>query len=799
MPFLRGRITDIKHRDPTTGETVARIGPEDRSAKGASFPFYGSFAYELSRGECVEIHGEWEMHPRHGKALRVTKLERRPPVTREGEVSFLTGYIKGMTGKVAQELLDKFGGLEGLKEASQKRPKDIEAALPRSRKVCARLLKAQWDRKEMDVDGVVALRSAGLKSNQIQQLVRFFGAGSLRIMAQNEPYSFCRVPGVGFKTVEKLAQFYADAQGRSVNLYDADRLVFGIRDVLSRVAQDGDVCIAEEELVRRAVRHLGLPDSDKTMTALRAALSKALKLRLLIKEYEMIYPRGLHRAEKEVALHIRKHLASGGAALSLPKRKILADLEASGLSREQMEAVTVLCSSPMSILVGGPGRGKTRTLATFVELLEKHRRSYLLLAPTGKAAKRAAEVTGRMCSTIHKACGLDREEDIHNRKPGRTIGAKEKLKADVVIVDESSMIGLQLALDLVRRCKSGKTTIVWVGDPDQLPPVSPGHVLKDMLRSTAVPVARLTQVFRQKNGSPIVDAADAMNNGLMPSFPDSGYQIRLFDPTTSPAHPGPGAGAGAADFEVSRLQGWLLQGIERYSKDLGLDPLRDIQVYAPQRTGPLGLAALNMSLQALLNPATKHTNTVAVKVAEGFPVRAGDKVIQTANNYRLRLASAPSAVRAGKGGDKRTTGPVADEAEDRVAVMNGQVGYVVSADPVRGVHVQYEEFSEPVAYLRADEWRALSPCFAMSIHRSQGSETRFAFVVLHESMNLKLMNRPLVYTALTRAKEGAAFFGTRSALQKAVENMGGVVRLGNLHRRLSDTGAAGRPGRIRVV
>lgn len=788
MAYLRGRVTSITWRDDFTGETVARIAPEGPNPKRTSFAFWGDFVTGFTTGECLTVYGDWHLHPRLGKVFRVNKVERHPPTTREGEIQFLAGAIVGLSKKKAGELLDWAGGLDALLHICKREPGRLEEALPRARKLRARLRNAQWDRQDVDVDAFVALQSAGLRITQIQQLAKFFGPSALRRIAQTSPYDFCQVPKVGFASAERVARFYAKEQGRPLDLYNEERLVYGLCDVAARERNYGHVCTTEDRLIRGGLSFLELPRNRASVTALQEKLGVALKRRLLVKDFGQIYTRGLYKAETDLAKRIGKLLVSGARPLPGTPATIRRALQGSGLSAEQTEAVVLLGSSAVSLLVGGPGRGKTRTLKSFVDLLDQMRRSYLLLAPTGKAAKRLSEMTGKPAYTIHKACGLDREEDVHSKRYGRKLGRREKLVADVVIVDEASMIDLALMFELARRIRVGRTALVLVGDPDQLPPVSAGQVLVDLLEAGTVPTARLTQVFRQAGGSPIVDGADAINHGEVPDFVDGGYETRLFDPVAARGHPGRKSLELAYQHETRTILNWLRQAVTRYTQDLELDPLRDIQVYAPQRSGPLGLIALNEMLQDLLNPPTARTNVAGLKIADGFAVRVGDKVMQTRNNYRLRYANASaSTIQAG-----RTRKPPAELSDsvtqELVPVMNGQVGVVRRVDAARSeIEVAFDDMPEPVLYLRSDEWRELAPAYAMSIHRSQGSETPYAFIVLHDSMNPGLVNRPLLYTAWTRAKKGVAVFAPHSALARAVANTQGARRASNLAKRLRQT------------
>lgn len=759
---LRGRVTSIPFRDERSGETVLRLAPERDNPGRVSHPVWGTVAGTFAKGEVITVTGAWTRHPTYGRTLRIRTLERTPPSSREGEITFLAGYILNMTRAQAQHLLESCGGLKGLIETCKTNPTRLDELLPKAKVVRARLRRATWDQRAMDLDAFVTLQSAGLKSNQVQALVKFFGAPGLRQIAQQNPYEFCQVPKVGFASAEKVAQFYATSQGRPFDPIHPDRLVYGLCDVVAQERNSGHVCLSPEGLVRQAIRALKLTRGAATEAALQEALARALARRLLVKDFDMIYTRGLHKAESDVAQGLARLMAGGVRPLVQSRDQIIKALAGTGLSDEQKEGVVTMGTSPVSILVGGPGRGKTHTLKSLLTLLAKANKKVLVLAPTGKAAKRAQEVTGQPCMTIHKACGLDREEDVHNKRYGKSLSRKDRLSADVVVVDETSMVDLALGFELVRRLRAGRTALILVGDPDQLPPVGAGQVLKDLLGCGRIPIARLTQVFRQANGSPIVDGADALNTGRLPEFQEAGYDVRLFDPTTARAHPG-GDGDDALDFEVRMILRWMTQAVGRYAEDRKIHPIRDVQVYAPQKKGPLGLQVLNAKMQEVLNPGP---DGVGPRIDGGFVARVGDKVMQIQNNYKL--------TRVGDAGE--------------VTVMNGQIGYVVTARADR-VEVKYDDVPTPVVYGQSSEFRQLAPAYAISIHRSQGSETPYAFVVLHRSMNPRLVNRPLIYTAWTRAKAGVAVFGSAADVERAAKNLDGTDRNSNLGARVQQATA----------
>lgn len=766
---IRGRVSSLVRWNQEQRDLIFRLVPEEGGGARGQMLIWGVAASPVTEGEVVRVTGSRKRHPVFGAGVVWDSLERVAPVSEEGQIAFLRGMIKGLTLPQAKALLARAGDLDGVIRLCRERPAELEAVLPKARVVRARLRNADWSQRERDVDVFTTLQSAGLRMTQIQDLVRQFGAAALLQMAREAPYRFAQLPQVGFASAEKVAKFYADATGQEINLLGDERLIFGLRDTVGHLTRQGDVCLSPERVLRGAARRLGLLDHPpgEVHKKLNSALAECLTRKLLVQEYGSIYTRGMARSEARVASLLLRLTNSGGRAVRQPSAVLRRSLAAERLSDEQSSAVVMMCEHPVVLLVGGPGRGKTHTLRSFIDLLDRHGKSVLLLAPTGKASKRAAQMTGRPAYTIHRACNLQGEPELHTVRRERVLQRREKLAADVVIVDESSMVDLGVMYELLRRIRVGHTTLILVGDPNQLPSVGPGRVLQDLLDADVIPTARLTQVFRQEGGSPIVDAADAINDGRMPTFEESGYRCRIFDPGEPSRHD---------DQEGRKLVAWVTQAIHKWSKDLDLDPLRDMQVYAPQREAAAGIRVLNEALQYSLNP-NGTDGGLSARIGEGFTLRTGDKVMQSENNYHMICAR---------------TG-------NEVEVNNGAVGYVVEIHKKeRCVDVLFEEEDSLVRYRGAKEWHQLAPAYAMSIHKSQGSETRYALLVVDSSMNPRLVSRALIYTGITRAKDGALYFGSRRGLEMAIKNTEGTARQSHLPDRLRTNLAAGAVSKPRI-
>jgi exodeoxyribonuclease V alpha subunit len=816
----------VAWRDDYTGETKANIVPENFSERKrrteSIYRISGHFAHPLVAGEVVELKGLWQKDRKGEQVFAADKIVRKPPTSREGEIVLLASIIKQMSKKQAAELIEHYGSLDALIDACENRPETLEAALPKARKLQARLRNTRWDRNEIDIDLYVALHSAGkdedlkggIRTDQIQRLVRHFGAGPLKKILQTSPYDVMAVDKIGFGTADKVAFYYAAKQGRTFDPLDPERLKYGVVEILSRERSNGHVCAPETHLLDRVMSSLRSPDGqalprgDRARKAVQEAVSKALEAKLLLPEDDMLYVRGMWNTEDEVALKISKMLLAGSGDDPAEKRRILRFLDdhqkkiGMKLNEQQRDAILVAMLSPISIIRGGPGCGKTLTASCLVATMKHFSRTFMIVAPTGKAAKRAADVIGEEANTIHRACGLDLEEDLLERGRKHKPTARDRFRVEYLIVDESSMVDLTLFNQVLARLTPGRTKLVLIGDGDQLPPVGAGQPFRDLIASGVVNEQVLTEVYRQAGGSPIIDGAYEINSGKSPSVSGDSYEVRLLDPVSSKEYLPSGDAESDGRMEANIIAKWLLYSVDKYASDLGIDPIRDIQVYAPQRVGPSGINELNSMLRDHFNPLPAGIDLSrmgAIRIAEKYVVQVGDKVMQIANNYRMRFcASAPPEAitefsarleerlkeerkknrrkRNKPGGAPAVTGDV-------VPVMNGQVGYVTRVDmESRELEVKFDDLSYPVLYRNAGEWGKLAPAWAMSVHRSQGSETPYAFIVLHSSVHM--INRPLLYTAWTRAKKGVLLLATKDVIRRAASNMRGVDRFSKLPQRL---------------
>jgi exodeoxyribonuclease V alpha subunit len=710
MVRLSGVVERIVFRNEETHYTVARLRPSDvgRLFRSELVTLVGALP-GVRVGEVVEVEGEWEAHPQHGRHLRVVTCTPHAPVTSEGLKKYLgSGVIKGLGPKTAERIVNRFG--EQTLAIIELEPERLTEAQGVGASMRDRII-AGWAEQREIRDLMLFLQSHEVSPGLAVKIYRQYGKDSLATIREN-PYTLERdVHGVGFRTADTLAVKLGLPR-------DAlPRLMTGIKHALSEVAsEDGHCYLPREELLTRAAALL-----EAAIATLDPALEALRREKEVFVEEDRVYLAPFFYAENGTARRLRLMLK---APSQLPAVRdeaweaSFAELErAQGitLAESQRQAVRQAYTAKVAVLTGGPGVGKTTALRALLNVLEANNVRYCLAAPTGRAAKRMTEATGRPASTLHRLLEYIPSNNDFGYNEHRP------LPYQFVIVDEVSMLDILLAYRLARAV-AVEASLLLVGDADQLPSVGPGSVLRDILASERVPATHLTELFRQARESAMIVAAHSVNAGEMPSLHGSPagdfFFLRQEDPL--------GAQRLIVDLVARRLPA-------RY----GFDPLRDIQVLTPIYRGAAGVDALNEALQERLN------GDGGSSVASGSRVfRAGDRVMQARNNY-----------------DKGTNG-----------VFNGDLGRVAWIDvESRQVAVRFSDDAEvaPVVY-EPHELDELTLAYACSIHRAQGSE--YACVVLPLLRQHYLMlQRNLLYTAITRARRLCVIVGDLGALRRAVQ------------------------------
>jgi exodeoxyribonuclease V alpha subunit len=651
---------------------------------GESVTIIGELA-SLKPGDTVKFMGRFEEHATYGRRFRADAYTPVLPTSDRGLVRFLGNrLVKGVGEALAQKLVDHFGDatLEIITTQSE-RLREIPGIGGKRLKALSSAVRA----RRTEAESFAFLHAVGLGPALARKVFTKYGEaapGKLR----DDPYLAAEeVPGIGFATADRI--------GREVGIGPADprRARGALLHALGRAADDGHVYLDRAQLTEAAVK-LGVPRE-----LVPSAMSELVERRLVEVEGESVYPPPLHRAEVSLARLLASRIGTRKEPPAI--EAAMESVRALDLADKQREAVELSLTARVMVLTGGPGTGKTTSVRAIVRAHEVLGHRIALCAPTGRAAKRLSDACGREAKTVHRM--LEWNPAIASW--GRS--KDDPIEADVVVLDEASMLNLDLALALVSAV-SPDATLVFVGDADQLPPIGPGQVLRELLRSVGLPNVRLDRIFRQAESSAIVRGAHEILRGRSPT------------PTTTGAR-------GTGDLFVircadpDRVHEKLLESLRRLPDAYGLDPVRDVQVLSPMRRGALGTEALNELLADALNPGPRS--------ARGF--RPGDKVMQLVNDYERE-------------------------------VWNGDVGSVTD---VRD-GVTYASFDGKAVSYPDDDLGDLTLAYAATVHKAQGSEFPCVVLVMHGSHHV-LLTRPLLYTAVTRGKRLVIVLGDEHAIARA--------------------------------
>ena len=718
---LEGTVKSVVFHNDENGYTVLHVEPptEFELARGREVTVVGK-AQAVWEGEEITAVGEWVTDKVHGLEFKADSITCVAPRSIVGIERYLaSGLIKGVGKVLARRIVDAFGEdtLNVLSHQSA-RLKEV----PKLGKAKIAQIRESWHANETMRENMIFAQTYGISISKMTKIVRKYGPDAIAII-KGDPYQLCRdIWGIGFATADKIAL--------SVGIPKASplRARASISYTLETEAEDGGHCWTyENDLLLHANELTGIPTE-----VLGAALEDELAAGRVVAtggSPRRIYLKSLYWSERQTAAHVKRILASPCSFPQVDAEKALSWWERRAgftLANQQATALVSSLRSKFSIITGGPGVGKTTIIRALVEIYGAKRLRVVLAAPTGRAAKRMAESVGADAQTIHR---LLKWNPATNRF---TYDEENRYDADVFIFDETSMIDVKLAADLLSAIPSG-AAVVWVGDTDQLPSVGPGSVLGDLIESGAVASTRLDRIFRQDSSGLIVVNAHHVNAGE-PIETRQGesdfYFMRCEDPELCVKR--------AIEFMTTRIP-----------RKFAMDPLRDVQVLVPMRRSLLGTENLNVELQKALNPSGDAV------VRGGTTFRRGDRVMQLRNNY-----------------DKD--------------VYNGDIGFVKSVSPEeRRMVVEFD--GRPVSY-EAGDLDELVLAYATTIHKSQGSEYPAVIVIMH-TQHYVMLQRNLLYTAITRGKRLVLLMGVPYAIAEAIRNNAVCERRTALAELVAPTGA----------
>ncbi len=698
--FLSGNVERVTFHNPETGYCVLRLkarGHKDLVTVTGS-------AASVTPGEFIQAGGQWEIHRQHGQQFKALYIRATPPTTLEGITKYLgSGMIRYVGPKMAARLVKAFG--EGVLEVIEREP-DRLATVPgigpkRAENICR-----SWADQMAIREIMLFLQSHGVSTARAVRIYKTYGANAIATVTDN-PYHLARdIHGIGFATADEIALKLGVARDSPL------RARAGISHALQEAVAQGHCGLPVDDLLALAERLLDIPRGI-LHDALAAETRDGVVVRDAVDGRDCIFLARLWQAEQEIAQRMRALAAGQATWADIDADQALEWVEGTRLrmtlAPSQREAVRVALRSKAMVITGGPGVGKTTLVRSILEILRRRGVNVALCAPTGRAAKRLSESTGLDAKTIHRL--LEAEGKGRFKR-----GEENPISCDLLVVDETSMVDVPMMAALLRALP-GRAGLLLVGDVDQLPSVGPGQVLRDVIASEVVPVARLTEIHRQASSSRIIVNAHRVNGGLMPEL----------DP--------PPAGA-ATDFYFvgsespeDSLRQIIRMVCERVPARFGFDPVRDVQILCPMNRGSLGTRTLNIELQRVLNG---HDGPSVERF--GWTFRVGDKVMQMANDY-----------------DKD--------------VFNGDLGFVQAIDEEDGEIAV--DFDGRLVVYELGELDQLVLAYATTIHKSQGSEYPVVIIPV-STQHYTMLRRNLLYTGITRGRKLVILVGQKKALHMAV-------------------------------
>jgi exodeoxyribonuclease V alpha subunit len=710
---LTGLVERVTYHNPENGFCVIRVKVYNKKDLVTVI----SNSPSILAGEHIECFGQWIIDKKHGLQFKADMLKTTTPTSLEGIEKYLaSGLIKGIGPVYAKKLIDIFG--EKIFCIIEEEPHRLQN-IPGIGKTKIKLIKESWDKQKVIREIILFLHSHCVGTAKATRIYKEYGNEAISIIEQN-PYRLANdIKGIGFKSADKIAESIGISRDSII------RIKAGINYALMTAMDNGNCGLPTEQLITLTVKLLEVP-KELAQDALMAEIAENNVIVDNIDNEECIFLKGLTISEKQIADRLVKMSRS---KLSWPvideDKAIVEVMQVTGvtLSTSQKEAIKWILRSKVSVVTGGPGVGKTTLINSVLKILLEKRVNILLAAPTGRAAKKLSEATGREASTIHRLLKRNPDQEFHK---------SITINCDLLIVDEVSMLDIPL-MHAILKALPEESSLLLVGDVDQLPSVGPGQVLSDIINSGGITVVHLTEIFRQNKGSNIITNAHRINQGNMPIIDNANADNDFYFLP--------------CDFPELAVEKIVELVKNRLPAKFKFSPQLDIQVLCPMIRGEIGTGNLNLELQNALTPYMSDESELQ---AFGNIFRQGDKVMQISNNY-----------------DKD--------------VYNGDIGIIIAVDKnEREITINFD--SKQVVY-EYDELDEIVHAYATTIHKSQGSE--YSAVIIPIMMqHYKMLQRNLIYTAVTRARKLVILIGQEQALRIAVKKSSTNNRYTTLKKRL---------------
>ncbi|WP_297438009.1 ATP-dependent RecD-like DNA helicase [uncultured Clostridium sp.] len=734
MEELKGIVESIVFKSEDTGYTVVRF------REGTQVHTIVGLVPHIKEGQSLKLKGSWAAHSQFGRQFKIEECEEILPTSKEGIERYLaSGVIHGIGPVTAKKIISKFGDktLEILDNDISKL-KLVEGI---GKKKLEIIIDSYNEQKELK-NITLFFQEHGISMNQTLKIYKKYGNIAIDVVRDN-PYVLCdEISGIGFRTADKIAQSIG------IEKISAFRIQSGLRFLINNFCASGNTYMPKELLIREAVEALDVDIKIVEENIVNASLDNKVKIEML-EEHEGVFTIPYYYSELGITNKILTLAISNFQNVNVDIDELICRFEGFNkinFASSQKEAILGAFTNGIEIITGGPGTGKTTIIKAIIDIFEQCKMKVVLAAPTGRAAKRMSESTGREAKTIHRLLDMvvaDNEEEKVFQKID-----SEPIDTDVIIVDEASMIDVSLMNNLLKSIKVG-TRLIIVGDIDQLPSVGAGNVLSDLIDSKFTKVVRLGEIFRQGKESMIVVNAHKINKGEMPLLNEKGKDFFFVREEMQ-------------DRMVETIVDLINRRLPKFNSSW--DKYKDIQILSPMKKGNVGVLNLNQRIQEALNEKKPYKQE---KVYRDITFREGDKVMQIKNNYKLKWT--------------RINGFGDNEGE---GVFNGDMGFIESIDNnAKTLAIIFDDEKRVVYdFTFLDE---LELAYAITIHKSQGSE--FPVVIIPVYMGAPfLMNRNLLYTGITRAKKMVVVVGVPRALKSMVDNTRSSDRYSSLKWRITE-------------